>query len=143
MDKTKTTDVIVISIKPIYANAIFSGQKTVEFRKNGIPTDIKSIVLYSTQPQQKIVGYFNVLRCEVGHPSLLWKEYGGDGFINAEDFNDYYTGNDIGKCFIIGKAYQFKSPVPLKKCKSFSTPPQSFSYLLKSEWKNLKRKVFL
>jgi len=76
MDKAKTTDVIVLSIKPIYANAILSGEKTVEFRKNGIPIDVKTIVLYTTQPEQKIVGYFDVLQCEIEHPSVLWEKYG-------------------------------------------------------------------
>ena len=44
MDKRKTKDVVAIAIKPVFAHAILSGEKTVEFRKNGAPTNIKSIV---------------------------------------------------------------------------------------------------
>ena len=106
MDKAKATDVIALSIKPIYANAILSGKKTVEFRKNGIPTDVKTIVLYATQPEQKIVGYFDVKHCETAHPEVLWKKYGTLGHIDFDGFNEYYKGKDSGKCFIIEKAYQ-------------------------------------
>ncbi len=143
MDKAKTTNVIALSIKPIYASAILSGRKTVEFRKNGIPTDIKTVVLYATQPEQNIVGYFNVKSCETEHPKVLWEKYGDHGYIGVDGFMEYYKGKDSGKCFIIDKAYQFKVPVPLHACKSFSKSPQSFAYLLKSEWRNLKRKVLL
>ncbi|MBC2704685.1 ASCH domain-containing protein [Desulfobacula sp.] len=140
MDKAKATDVIALSIKPIYAIAILSGEKTVEFRKNGIPLDIKTIVLYATQPEQRIVGYFDVKRCEVDHPSVLWEKYGDCGHISFDDFNSYYKGKSSGKCFIVETAYKFKVPVPLSKCKSFTSSPQSFAYLFKSEWKNIKRK---
>ncbi|MBT3177216.1 MAG: ASCH domain-containing protein [Desulfobacula sp.] len=140
MDKAKTSDVIALSIKPVYADAILSGDKTVEFRKNGIPEDIKSIVLYATQPVQQIVGYFDVKSCEVDDPSKLWENYGGCGHITFDDFNSYYKGKKIGKCFLIENAYRFEKPIPLDKCKSFSKSPQSFAYLLKTEWKNIKRK---
>lgn len=123
MDKAKTKYVIVLSIKPIYAHAILSGKKTVEFRKNGIPTDIKRIVLYSSQPEQKIVGFFDVANCEIDHPSVLWEKYRNRGFIDFDGFHEYYRDKKIGKCFIVSKTFQFKNPVPLEQCKSFSTPP--------------------
>ena len=140
MDKTKTVDVIALSIKPIYADAILSGEKTVEFRKNGIPEDIKTIVLYATKPVQQIVGYFDVRSCEVGDPLKLWKNYGDCGHITFDDFNSYYKGKNLGKCFLVKAVYRFKKPIPLSECKSFSKSPQSFAYLLKTEWKNIKRK---
>ncbi|MBT3487372.1 MAG: ASCH domain-containing protein [Desulfobacula sp.] len=140
MDKAKTKDVIALSIKPVYANAILSGEKTVEFRKNGIPIAVKTIVLYSTQPEQKIVGYFDVKSCKVAPPSVLWEKYGKLGRIGFDDFNLYYKNKPSGKCFIVEKSYRFVVPIPLSKCKSFSKSPQSFAYLLKSEWKNMKRK---
>ena len=140
MDKEKNTDVIVLSIKPIYANAILSGKKTVEFRKNGIPPDIKTIVLYATQPEQRVLGYFDVKKCDVDHPSALWEKYGKYGQITFDDFNSYYKGKGSGKCFIIETAYRFKVSIPLNQCKSFTNSPQSFVYLNKSEWGNMKRK---
>lgn len=140
MDKEKTKDVIAIAIKPFFADAILSGKKTVEFRKNGVPKDIKNIVLYSTLPEQKIIGYCNVIECIIAHPELLWEKYGELGSINYSDFCLYYKNTEIGKCYIIGDVYRFKQPIPLEKCKSFSKAPQSFSYLNKAEWKNFKRK---
>lgn len=140
MNKTKMTDVIIIPIKPVYANAILSGEKTVEFRKNKIPTNIKTMVLYSTKQEQKIVGYFNVKDCEVAPPDELWRKYGRVGHISFNDFNSYYKGKKLGKCFLVKDVYQFKTPILLENCASISKAPQSFAYLLQSEWKYIKRK---
>ena len=120
MDKTKTKDVIALSIKPDYANAILSGKKTVEFRKNGIPIAVKTIVLYSTQPEQKIVGYFDVKSCEVAPPSVLWEKYGKFGHICFDDFNLYYKNKPSGKCFIVDCWYQIsKAKFQLLKVRKF------------------------
>lgn len=143
MDKKKTKDVIVIAIKPVFADAILSGSKTVEFRKNGVPTDIKNIVLYSTKPDQKITGYCSVVKCIIDHPETLWEKYGDIGGIRYADFQQYYMDTNIGKCYIIGEVFPFKQPISLVKCKFFSKAPQSFTYLNKAEWKNLKRKKIL
>ena len=41
----------------MYAHAILSGKKTVEFRRNGVPSNIQKIVIYSTNHDQKLLGY--------------------------------------------------------------------------------------
>ena len=51
-------DVILLPIFPKYAQAIFEGTKKVEFRKLNIPQTISHVVVYSTAPTQKIIGYF-------------------------------------------------------------------------------------
>ncbi|MCD4744218.1 MAG: hypothetical protein K8R67_17285 [Desulfobacteraceae bacterium] len=140
MDKEKTKDVIVIAIKPVYAHAILFGKKAVEFRKNGVPTDIKNIVLYSTKPDQEIMGYCSVVKCIIEPPEILWKKYGDVGGIKYTDFSRYYKDTTIGKCYVIGDIFPFTQPISLAKCKSFSKAPQSFTYLNKAEWKNFKRK---
>ncbi len=140
MDKSKTKHVITLSINPVYAHAILSGQKTVEFRRNGVPTNIKNIVIYSTKPDQKLLGYCDVAKCIVESPEKLWQNYGKYGFISHHDFSNYYKGAEVGKCYILNNPRSFKLPKPLEKCKSFSTAPQSFAYLDKNEWKNLRRK---
>jgi len=65
MDKNKTKHVIALAINPVYAHAILSGKKTVEFRRNGVPTAIKNIVIYSTKPDQKLLGYCDVAGCMI------------------------------------------------------------------------------
>ncbi len=140
MDSRKNNNVIVFSISPEYAHAILAGKKSVEFRRNGAPTKITHIVIYSTKPDQEIVGYSEVENIIEESPNKLWSMFGKFGHINHEDFKSYYLGTTTGKCYLIKKSYRFARPIPLTKCKSFSKAPQSFLYIEQTEWNNLKRK---
>ncbi|MFH2045141.1 MAG: ASCH domain-containing protein [Pseudomonadota bacterium] len=140
MDKNKTKHVIALAINPVYAHAILSGKKIVEFRRNGVPSNIQKIVIYSTKPDQTILGYCDVSKCVVDSPDNLWRDFGESGYITYHAFSSYYKGYEVGKCYIIENPRLFKSPLPLEKCKTFSTAPQSFTYLDKNEWRNLKRR---
>lgn len=140
MDQDKTKHVIILAINSIYARAILSGDKTVEFRRNGVPSKIQKIVIYSTRPDQKILGYCDVKRCIVDSPDKLWQNYGELGFIDHQDFSKYYHGYKIGKCYMLDKPKTFNKPVPIDKCKTLATAPQSFAYLDKNEWRNFRRR---
>src|SRR5258708_10038551 len=50
----------VLSIKPEYAEAIFSGKKRFEFRRAIFKHDIKVVVVYITSPVGQVAGEFNV-----------------------------------------------------------------------------------
>ena len=63
---------IALAINPVYARAILSGKKTVEFRRNGVPSNIRKIVIYSTKPDQELLGYCDVKECIVNSPEKLW-----------------------------------------------------------------------
>jgi len=57
---------IILSIKPIYADAIFRGDKFYEFRRkiwnlNNFNVKNDKIFVYSTAPVSKIIGEFNIL----------------------------------------------------------------------------------
>jgi predicted transcriptional regulator len=133
-------NVIVLATKPNYAHAIISGEKKVEFRRNGTPINIKYIVVYSTTPDQQIIGYCEVATCVVASPQTLWEKYGTQGCISRKNFFIYYRGVTKGKCYIINKPQRFAKPILLKNCWSFSRAPQSFAYICKDEWQRLKRK---
>jgi predicted transcriptional regulator len=117
-----------------------SGEKKVEFRRKGTPINVEHIVVYSTSPDQQIIGHCEVLKCVVASPHTLWRKYGAQGGISQNDFFLYYKGVTEGKCYILTKPQRYVRPILLKDCWSFSRPPQSFAYLLKNEWKRLKRK---
>ena len=131
---------ITLAISPVYAHAILAGKKTVEFRRNGVPSKIQKIVIYSTKPDQKILGYCDVTKCIVDSPEKLWQDFGEFGFISHYDFSSYYKGYEVGKCYVLENPRSLKNPLTLDECKTFSTAPQSFAYLDKNEWRNLRRR---
>ncbi len=140
MDKSKNRNVIVVAITPEFGHAILSGEKSVEFRRNGAPIDITHMALYSTLPEQKLIGYCELRDCVVAPPQIIWRKYGRFGCISEGAFFSYYAGENIGKCYIIEKAFRFVRPIALFQCKSFARAPQSFVYVDQAEWRNLRRK---
>lgn len=125
---------------PKFAYAILSGDKSVEFRRNGIPKEVSHMVLYSIKPEQKVIGYCEVKNCILDSPQALWRAFGKYGWISENDFYSYFENQSVGKCYLIEKSFAFIRPVPLSMCKSFSKSPQSFVYMNQNEWTNMKRK---
>lgn len=137
MVKKQNRNIIVLSIHPQYGNAILQGVKKVEFRRNGVPEEIKGIVLYATTPIQGIIALIEITDCIVASPAQLWKMYGSVGMITRKDFNEYYKEYQIGKCYTIGNVFPFNIPLNLKKWAGLSNPPQSFAYMGDANWEEL------
>ena len=64
---------ILLSIKPEYVAKIFDHTKKYEFRKRIPQRPIDKIVMYSSNPEQHIVGEFEVLETIKMKPSPLWE----------------------------------------------------------------------
>ena len=130
----------MVSIHPEYADAIFKGVKKVEFRKANIPKDIEHVVLYVTAPEQKIVGYFSIKEIIQDKPSELWRKFSQVSGTTEDFFNKYYKEQKVGLGLLINRVNILKHPCTLEQAGSGTRPPQSFSYIHNTFWKNLKRR---
>ena len=127
---------ILISIKPAYADAILSGQKTVEFRKSNFPKRVGTMILYATSPVKRIVGTVKVGAVVVLGPEGAWRRYRKRGAIERKSFNAYYTGSKKAVCLENGEAHRLPKPLdPCKLIRGFRAP-QSFRYLKNTAWLN-------
>jgi predicted transcriptional regulator len=120
---------IVLSIRPQYAEAIFSGKKTVEFRKASFPKRVCNMVLYATAPVKRIVGIVKVKAVVVLSPEGAWRRYRKRGAIDKEAFDAYYAGAKKAVCLEIGKVRRLAEPVDPKTVIRGFQAPQSFRYL--------------
>jgi predicted transcriptional regulator len=125
----KAQRIALMSIHPKYAHAILDGVKTVEFRKRPLSDDVTHIVIYSTAPEQSVIGYFTIERQEVGSPQRLWKKYAECGVIKREDFFDYYSGHDTGIGICIGSVTRLRRSLSLRSDLGIRYPPQSYQYI--------------
>jgi predicted transcriptional regulator len=140
MDKAADKNVIMISIHPQFAKAIFRGEKKVEFRKLNIPKHVKYIVLYMTAPESKIAGYFRVKDVVEDSALELWKRFGDVSGTTEEFFFKYYGEAGKGRGFLVADVNVLQNPIPLDNLKGISgKPPQSFSYIDNRTWSNLLR----
>lgn len=119
---------ILLSIKPKYANAILDGQKLVEFRKLAFKKEIERVYIYSSSPEQRIIGYFTIEDIISDTPEKLWEQFSKVGSISEEDFFDYFANKEVGYSIKIKTVKKFsKSKNPKDIFENF-VPPQSYMY---------------
>jgi predicted transcriptional regulator len=121
--------IALISVHPTFAHKILTGSKKVEFRKTRFRKDVSHIVIYSTAPEKKLLGFFEVTEIEEGTPSTLWQRYRKCSGIDKIFYSTYYNSNKKGYAIKIGNVYKLDKPKNFSCLKKFKSPPQNFCYL--------------
>ena len=121
--------VVLLSIKPRFADAIMRGEKTVEFRRRPWKAEVDTVVVYATSPARKIVGYFTVSFVDLASPSSLWRRHGSVGGIPRREYRSYYAGATSGVAVGVGVVRRLRDGEGLRALTSLQHPPQSFAYL--------------
>jgi predicted transcriptional regulator len=117
-----------LSIRPPYAEAIFSGRKRFEFRRSIFRSKIQVVIVYITSPVGHVAGEFSVDDVITDRVDALWNPTEAAAGIDRQVFTAYFAGRDIGHAIAIGKVRRYNKPLDLKKTFGVS-PPQSFLYL--------------
>jgi predicted transcriptional regulator len=120
---------VILSIKPKYVKSIVAGSKKYEFRKQPLNPSIKQVYIYSSAPDKRIIGYFEVKQIISDTPQNLWARFRKSAGISESEFFAYYDGRSTGYAISIKNLTVLKRPIdPYKRFKKF-TPPQSFMYM--------------
>jgi type I restriction enzyme S subunit len=128
---------VLISIKPKYVEKIISKEKTYEFRRNVFKKKVKNVVIYSTSPEKKIIGYFKPNKIIKDTPQNLWKNFHKVAGISKKDFFKYFDGKDEGFALKIDDLEVFDNHISTDKIDNFKAP-QSFKYLNNEDMNQLK-----
>ena len=95
---------LLLSIKPQFADRIFDGSKTFEFRKAiHRRTEITTAVVYVTRPVGMIVGEFEIQGIESGHPQSLWDMTSHGAGVERAFYDSYFADRRIGYALRIGR----------------------------------------
>jgi predicted transcriptional regulator len=130
-------NILLLSIKPEYANKIFEGLKTVELRR--VRPRLREddiVIVYASCPEKALVGWFEVEEIIEEHPNKLWNKVENKAGINRKTFDTYYQGASLGYGIILKRTFPFEQPIDLEIIKqkwSEFRPPQSYHYLKPSE----------
>ncbi len=121
---------VLLSIKPEFVEKIISGEKRFEYRKAVFKRpEIKSVVIYSTMPEGRIIGEFSIGEIIAKRPEDLWEATKNVSGIDRRFFDEYFVGRDVAYAIQIKDFVQYKEPInPYLKEKGFKAP-QSFKYL--------------
>lgn len=121
---------LLLSIKPQFAEKIFDGSKTFEFRKAiHRRVDITTAVVYVTRPVGMIMGEFEIQGIESDHPEILWDLTADGAGIDRAFYDSYFADRKIGYALRIGRVTRFEAPVSPASLFPDFTPPQSYMYV--------------
>ena len=119
----------ILSIKPIYAQAIIEGTKKVEFRKKIFKREVEKIFIYSSMPKKMIVGYFTIAEIIEDTPINLWKKFNKVGGISEKDFFEYYKNVEKGFSIKIDRVFKFEEEIEPSEFIEEFYAPQSYIYI--------------
>jgi len=120
---------VLLSIKPEFAHKIFDGTKKYEFRKQIFKdSSVKKVIVYSSSPEQKVIGEFIIDDILNGTPSALWlqtRDYSG---ISQTFYDEYFRGRQNAYAIKVASTRTYAQK---KNLSDFDIiyPPQSFAYV--------------
>lgn len=121
---------VLLSIKPEYAEKIFSGEKFFEFRKSIFSNPkVDTVVVYATMPVGKVIGEFKIADVHSGAPADIWSKTKVGSGISLSFFSEYFRGRDRAYAIEVGEIRKFDAPKSVRDFLGRDTPPQSFAYL--------------
>ena len=120
---------VLLSIKPEFAHKIFDGTKKYEFRKQIFKdSSIKKVIVYSSSPEQKVIGEFTIDDILNDTPSDLWLQTRVYSGITQAFYEEDFRGRKKAYAIKVAstKLYEQK-----KNLSDFDIiyPPQSFAYV--------------
>ncbi|MBA2863982.1 ASCH domain-containing protein [Methanococcus maripaludis] len=118
-------DQILLSIKPIFAERIKEGKKTVEIRRMFHADPGDSIFIYESKPVQRITARFKVEKVIHYLPDKLWDLTKDVNGLSKEEFDSYCTKPGMYVAVYIKDLEVFETPINPYKLENFR-PPQNY-----------------
>ncbi|HJI94491.1 MAG TPA: hypothetical protein OIM53_07120 [Sutterellaceae bacterium] len=122
--------VILLPVKPAFANRLLNGTKKYEYRKRMPKQCVQQILIYSTFPEMKVVGIAEVVDKLEATPTNLWKRTKQHAGISQEKYREYFKGCRLAYAFKIGNVWPLETALKLTDL-DINFAPQSFIYLEK------------
>jgi predicted transcriptional regulator len=110
---------VLMSIRPLHASKILTGQKTVELRRKFPELTTKGAIalIYSSSPVGAVVGYARIKRVIKLPVPRIWKEHGSAACISKDEFDSYFAGLAYGFAILLESVRPLKKRVraPIRK----------------------------
>jgi predicted transcriptional regulator len=130
----------IISIRPTFAEAILSGNKTVELRRRIPPVEVGArLWIYATRPMAAIVGIATIDTIFRGTPQAVWETYSECIAVNRVDFDRYFEGTREAIGIRLANVQRMQ-PIGIERLRVWKEgfhPPQVLSRITPSEAKRL------
>lgn len=132
--------IALYSIKPVYSNQIINGKKKYELRKRIPSKKLDYILIYSSSPVSKVIGYAEVKDVYRNTVSQVWEYTSDFAGISRQDYEEYFKGCQDAYAIELGDTKKFVRPFDLVEINEDYVAPQSFSYITNNEFHRLRRR---
>ena len=124
---------MIFSIRPVHAEKILDGSKTVELRRrftSGVRPGTLALI-YSTSPTSALTGSACIKEVHWLAVPELWKKHCSAACLPKREFEDYFSGLKRGYAIVLTSAKPLERPVGLPELRErFGfEPPQSYQYI--------------
>jgi predicted transcriptional regulator len=123
---------VVFSIRPIHAERILAGSKTVELRRrfsDSVGAGSFAFI-YTTSPTSALTGLAEIRGVQQLPVKDLWHRYGEAACLSKLDFDEYFSGLRAGYAIVLSGAKPLSRVIDLEELRmryDFE-PPQSYQY---------------
>jgi predicted transcriptional regulator len=137
--------VLLISVKPEFAEKIFNGTKQIELRKctPNVSTGDK-VIVYSTVPEKAVLGTCIVKAVIKESPAKLWRIHSSKLGIDRKRYFEYYKNQELAIGIVLTSIEKFAHKITLdliKKHYPKFSPPQTFKYFSQWQFEQAYKKV--
>lgn len=124
---------VIFSIRPVHAEKILDGSKTVELRRRftgGVKPGTLALI-YSTSPTSALTGSARIKDVQRLAVPDLWKRHRRGACLHKREFEDYFSGLGRGYAIVLTSAKPLPRPVGLSELRERFDfePPQSYQYI--------------
>jgi predicted transcriptional regulator len=135
---------LLLSLRPRYASAILSGEKTTELRRrpvNALPGT--PIILYASSPVMAVVGTARLADVHSCSPQTAWRRNHDTLGLTRQEFDTYLEGASTAYLLQLCRVQILNEPLPLHHLRQQGPfqPPQSFRYIAASDPSTLQELV--
>lgn len=130
-----TRRVLLLSLRPRFANAILAGTKTVELRRRPIKAPPGStVVLYASAPTRAVVGVAKLHRSLVLDAEMAWEDHERELGLTRTEFDAYLDGRRA-HLLVLMDVRRLLEPVQLGRLREGCDfrPPRSFRYVSETD----------
>lgn len=124
---------VVLSLKPRFAEAILEGVKTVELRRTEPKIETPTLaLLYAASPVRSLIGTCIVTSVWSADLGDLWCKHEREVGLPYHEFQQYFKGVDKGTALTLTNPQAFSRQVHLQDLRARQEgfrPPQSFAYV--------------
>lgn len=131
---------VLMSIKPIYAELIKSGKKTIELRR--IAPKVNSgdvLVIYESAPVKRITSYCEIDAVIIAEPTQLWEIACDSAGVTLDSFTDYFKGKMYAVGIKLGIPQILSASKELSEVSADLQAPQSYRYLTQDQFKKITK----